>query len=191
VTEGIRGEQARRRREDPVARRTPDDRRAAPAADEEYEADRDDTLTVLFLACHPSLTPASAIALTLRSVGGLTTAEIAAAFLVPEATMAQRISRAKQRIRTSGVPFRMPSVEEWPGRLRSVLHVLYLIFNEGYTGSDGRLAGHHRLHATRAHLLEMRGDRAAAAEHYRTAARPRMSLPERHYLIGRAGRLAE
>ncbi|MFB9839386.1 RNA polymerase sigma factor, partial [Actinoallomurus acaciae] len=335
----------RRRREDLVARRTPDDRRSAPAADEEGEADRDDTLTVLFLACHPSLTPASAIALTLRSVGGLTTAEIAAAFLVPEATMAQRISRAKQRIRASGVPFRRPSVEEWPGRLRSVLHVLYLIFNEGYTGttgaglhrvelsreairltravhallpdnaevagllalmllvearrpartdpsgelvslaeqdrsrwdgpaiaegvalitatlsrgavgpyqlqaainavhdeaataeetdwpqilalygllqrmsdnpmvalnravaaamahgpaaglalldaleSDGRLSGHHRLHATRAHLLEMRGDHAEAVEHYRTAARLTMSLPERHYLIARAARL--
>ncbi|WP_345472837.1 RNA polymerase sigma factor [Actinoallomurus oryzae] len=347
MTEQVRGEQARRRREDLVARRTPDDRRSAPAADEEYAADRDDTLTVLFLACHPSLTPASAIALTLRSVGGLTTAEIAAAFLVPEATMAQRISRAKQRIRASGVPFRMPSEQEWPGRLRSVLHVLYLIFNEGYTGttgadlhrvelsreairlaravhallpddtevagllalmlliearrpartgpsgelvplaeqdrsrwdgaaiaegvalitaalsrgavgpyqlqaainavhdeaatveetdwpqilalygllermsdnpmvtlnravaaamadgpaaglalldaleSDGRLSGHHRWHATRAHLLEMRGDRAEAAEHYRTAARLTMSLPERRYLIGRAARLAE
>jgi RNA polymerase sigma factor (sigma-70 family) len=347
MIEQVRGEQARRRREGLVARRTPDDRRSAPPADEEYESGRDDTLTVLFMACHPSLTPASAIALTLRSVGGLTTAEIAAAFLVPEATMAQRISRAKQRIRASGVPFGMPSAEEWPGRLRSVLHVLYLIFNEGYTGttgaglhrvelsqeairlarvvhallpddtevagllalmllvearrpartgpsgdlvplaeqdrsrwdvaavaegvalitaalsrgavgpyqlqaainavhdeaatveetdwpqilalygllermsdnpmvtlnravaaamadgpaaglalldaleSDGRLAGHHRLHATRAHLLEMLGDHTEAVEHYRTAARLTMSLPERHYLIGRAARLTE
>jgi RNA polymerase sigma factor (sigma-70 family) len=101
-------------------------------------ADRDDTLIVLFLCCHPSLTAASAIALTLRAVGGLTTAEIAHAFLVPEATMAQRISRAKQRIKTSGVPFRMPTPEERTSRVRMVLHVLYLIFNEGYATSGGR-----------------------------------------------------
>jgi predicted RNA polymerase sigma factor len=99
--------------------------------------DRDDTLTVLFLCCHPSLTPASAIALTLRAVGGLTTAEIARAFLVPEATMAQRISRAKQTIRASGVAFRMPSPEERPVAVRTVLHVLYLVFNEGYAASSG------------------------------------------------------
>jgi len=91
----------------------------------------------LFMCCHPALTPASAIALTLRAVGGLTTAEIANAFLVPEATMAQRISRAKQSIKTSGVPFRLPTPEERAQRLRSVLHVLYLIFNEGYTSSGG------------------------------------------------------
>jgi RNA polymerase sigma factor (sigma-70 family) len=100
-------------------------------------SDRDDTLTVLFMCCHPALTPASAIALTLRAVGGLTTAEIANAFLVDEATMAQRISRAKQRIKASDVPFRMPTVDERPARMRSVLHVLYLIFNEGYTSSAG------------------------------------------------------
>jgi predicted RNA polymerase sigma factor len=99
--------------------------------------DQDDTLLVLFICCHPSLTPASAIALTLRAVGGLTTAEIANAFLVDETTMAQRISRAKRRIRASGVPFAMPATEEQPARLRAVLHVLYLIFNEGYTGSTG------------------------------------------------------
>lgn len=99
--------------------------------------DQDDTLVVLFLCCHPVLSPASAIALTLRAVGGLTTEEIAHAFLVPEATMAQRISRAKQRIRSSGEPFRMPSRPEWSVRLRSVLHVLYLIYNEGYTTSGG------------------------------------------------------
>src|SRR5262249_40823440 len=86
---------------------------------------------------HASLTSASAIALTLRAVGGLTTPEIASAFLVPEATMAQRISRAKATIKLSGVPFRMPSQEERAERLRSVLHVLYLIFNEGYTTSGG------------------------------------------------------
>jgi predicted RNA polymerase sigma factor len=100
-------------------------------------------LIVLFMCCHPALTPASAIALTLRAVGGLTTAEIANAFLVPEATMAQRIARAKQRITASGVPFRMPTREEWPARLRTVLHVLYLIFNEGYASSIG-----HELHRT-------------------------------------------
>jgi RNA polymerase sigma factor (sigma-70 family) len=103
-------------------------------------SDRDDTLTVLFMCCHPSLTPASAIALTLRAVGGLTTAEIASAFLVDEATMAQRISRAKQRIKASGVPFRPPTVEERPAALRSVLHVLYLIFNEGYTVQRAELS---------------------------------------------------
>jgi predicted RNA polymerase sigma factor len=100
--------------------------------------DQDDTLLVLLMCCHPALTAASAIALTLRAVGGLTTAEIANAFLVPEATMAQRISRAKQRIKASGVPFRMPTPEEQMARVRSVLHVLYLIFNEGYASSTGR-----------------------------------------------------
>ena len=100
--------------------------------------DRDDTLVLLFLCCHPSLTAASAIALTLRAIGGLSTAEIARAFLVPEATMAQRISRAKQRITSSGVPFQLPTPEERTERLRSVLHVLYLIFNEGYAATGGQ-----------------------------------------------------
>jgi predicted RNA polymerase sigma factor len=89
------------------------------------------------MCCHPALTPASAIALTLRAVGGLTTAEIAHAFLVPEPTMAQRISRAKQSIKNSGIPFQLPTAEERGQRLRAVLHVLYLIFNEGYTSSVG------------------------------------------------------
>ena len=101
------------------------------------ETEPDDTLILLFMCCHPALTRTSAIALTLRAVGGLTTAEIASAFLVPEATMAQRISRAKQRIQTSGVPFRMPTDAERAERLSAVLHVLYLIFNEGYTSSAG------------------------------------------------------
>ena len=100
-------------------------------------SDQDDSLILLFMCCHPALTPASAVALTLRAVGGLTTAEIARAFLVDEATMAQRISRAKQRIKASGVPFRMPSPGQQAERLRAVLHVLYLIFNEGYTSSSG------------------------------------------------------
>jgi predicted RNA polymerase sigma factor len=89
------------------------------------------------MSCHGDLTPASAIPLTLRAVGGLSTSEIANAFLVPEATMAQRISRAKQTIRSSAVPFPMPRGHEWAERLRSVLHVLYLIFNEGYLTSSG------------------------------------------------------
>jgi predicted RNA polymerase sigma factor len=109
-----------------------------PAAGAEVaDADADDTLTLLFMCCHPALTPASAIALTLRAVGGLTTAEIASAFLVDEATMAQRISRAKARIKASGVPFAMPTDEDLEARLRSVLHVLYLMFNEGYASSAG------------------------------------------------------
>jgi predicted RNA polymerase sigma factor len=94
-------------------------------------------MILLFMCCHPALTLPSAIALTLRAVGGLTTAEIASAFLVPEATMAQRISRAKQSIRTSRIPFSMPSDEERSARLSAVLHVLYLIFNEGYASSAG------------------------------------------------------
>jgi predicted RNA polymerase sigma factor len=99
--------------------------------------DEDDTLTLLFMCCHPALSPPSQLALTLRAVGGLTTAQIASAFLVPEATMAQRISRAKQRIRATGIPFRMPPESEMAERLRVVLHVLYLIFNEGYTATSG------------------------------------------------------
>ncbi|MFF5022789.1 RNA polymerase sigma factor [Streptomyces collinus] len=137
MTEQVRSEQARRRREELVAGRVPADRRSAPGADAVDQGAHDDTLTLLFLCCHPVLSPASAIALTLRSVGGLTTGEIAAAFLVPEATMGQRISRAKQRIKGSGVPFRTPDGAEWPARLDAVLHVLYLIFNEGYASSTG------------------------------------------------------
>jgi RNA polymerase sigma factor (sigma-70 family) len=99
--------------------------------------DTDDTLVLLFLCCHPTLTAASQTALTLRAVGGLTTAEIARAFLVPEATMATRISRAKQRIKAAGSSFSLPNATEREERLRVVLHVLYLIFNEGYTASSG------------------------------------------------------
>lgn len=335
VVDQARSDQARRRREELTA--------ASPPAGGGGSG-KDDTLTLLFLCCHPVLTPASAIALTLRAVGGLTTAEIASAFLVPEATMAQRISRAKQQIKSSGVPFQMPAEEELAPRLRLVLHVLYLIFNEGYTTSrgedlhrpelsaeairltravyervpldgsvtgllalmlltearrparttglgelvpladqdrglwdrrlvsegvglavralsqgpageyqlqaaiaalhdeaataadtdwaqilalygvlermtpnpvvtlnravaeamvhgpmaglallaslEGRLAGNHRLYAVRAHLYEMLGDTPAAMDNYRAAADRTMSLPERHYLTGRAARLA-
>jgi len=137
MIELVRAEAARRDREDRAARREGDQRRTAPAADEPLVTDRDDTLILLFLCCHPTLSTASAIALTLRAVGGLSTAEIARAFLVPEATMAQRISRAKQRIRSSGLPFRMPDEGEREGRLATVLHVLYLIFTEGHTASLG------------------------------------------------------
>ncbi|MBA3472320.1 MAG: RNA polymerase sigma factor [Rubrobacter sp.] len=347
MIDGLRSELAREHREEKIASQTPPDEFLAPAADTDDLLSEDDTLTLLMLCCHPALTPPSQIALTLRAVGGLTTAEIARAFLVPEATMAQRISRAKQRIKATGARFRMPSEHERADRLRSVLHVLYLIFNEGYTASSGpdlhrgdltreairlartvrgllpddgevagllalmlltdarrpararpdgslvplseqdrglwnrgaidegvalitntlshaalgpyqvqaaiaavhaeaaraedtdwpqivalyrlledlapnpvvtlnhavavamvhgpqaglallepldsddRLSGHHRLHAVRAHLLEMAGDHEGAQLCYRTAARLTTSLPEQHYLQGRAARLTE
>jgi RNA polymerase sigma factor (sigma-70 family) len=124
-----RSETARRRREDFVV--------AAERADRPVAIDRDDSLTLLFLCCHPTLTPVSQIALTLRAVGGLTTAEIARALLVPQSTVAQRISRAKARIRDSGARFAMPEEDERPARLAAVLRVLYLMFNEGYTASSG------------------------------------------------------
>ena len=337
----VRSEHARRRREqEDAASAAPLERPREPGA---YH---DDSLALLFLCCHPALSGPSQIALTLRAVGGLSTAQIAAAFLVPEATMAQRISRAKEAIRASGARFEMPGPAERPARLAIVLHVLYLIFNEGYTAtagtgltapelsgeairltrrlhrllpgdaevtgllalmlltdarraartgpdgsliplgeqdrslwdsariaegvalvsavlpagqvgpyqvqaaiaavhdeaksvgttdwpqilglyelleqlapgpmvslnravavamvagpaagldllreleSDRRLAGHHRLHAARAHLLEMSGDAEAAVTSYREAARRTTSLPERRYLTGRAARLA-
>ena len=133
----LRSEQARRRREDSAAAQVPADEAFAPAPDDEQPPERDDTLTLLILCCHPALSPASQLALTLRAVGGLTTAQIASAFLVPEATMAQRISRAKQSIRAAGGGFEMPPEPERAERLRVVLHVLYLIFNEGYIASSG------------------------------------------------------
>jgi RNA polymerase sigma factor (sigma-70 family) len=124
-----RQEAARRRREETAAALAPPPPEAVPAVD--------DTLTLLLLCCHPSLTRASQVALTLRAVGGLTTAEIARAFLVPEATVAQRISRAKQRIRASGAEFRLPPEAERSERIAALLQVLYLIFNEGSTASSG------------------------------------------------------
>jgi RNA polymerase sigma factor (sigma-70 family) len=137
MTDHIRSEIARRQREAAVVAETAPDEYVVPPPDSGAVEEHDDTLMLLFMCCHPALTPASAIALTLRAVGGLTTAEIANAFLVPEATMAQRISRAKKTIRNSGVPFGMPSSEERAARLGAVLHVLYLIFNEGYASSVG------------------------------------------------------
>jgi RNA polymerase sigma factor (sigma-70 family) len=345
MTDHLRSEVARRRREDAVAQEVLAEWAFVPPPDVEIGAERDDTLALLLMCCHPALTPASAIALTLRAVGGLTTLEIARAFLVPEATMAQRISRAKQTIKAAGARFAPPPPEERADRLRVVLRVLYLIFNEGYAASSGpdlqraeltteairlarelhrllpddgevagllalmlltdarrpartlpdgslvplasqdrsrwdadaiaegvalvtdtlarapvgpyqlqaaiaavhdeaaraadtdwpqilvlyellerldpspvvtlnhavalamvrgpragldllatldgdaRLAGHHRLDAVRAHLLELAGDPAAAREHYRAAARRTTSLPEQRYLEGRAARL--
>ena len=132
MTDHIRSETARRRREADAAQQIDESIAAV-----EHDAEQDDTLTLLFMCCHEALTSSSAIALTLRAVGGLTTAEIARAYFVPEATMAQRISRAKSTIKASGIPFRLPSSGEQQERLPAVLHVLYLIFNEGYTSSDG------------------------------------------------------
>ena len=345
LTDQVRGESARRRREETAAARSPADELVAPGPDADPPAASDDTLTLLFLCCHPALSPASQVALTLRAVGGLTTAQVARAFLVPEATMAQRISRAKQHIKAAGARFAMPPAAERAERLQVVLQVLYLIFNEGYAASSGpdlqradltseairlarelhrllpddgevagllalllltdarrpartrpdgslvplaeqdrsrwdagavaegvalvtgtlaraplgpyqlqaaiaavhdeaaraedtdwpqilvlyellervapspvvtlnhavavamvrgpraglellatldgddRLAGHHRLDAVRAHLLELAGDRQAAREHYRAAARATTSLPEQRYLESRAARL--
>jgi RNA polymerase sigma factor (sigma-70 family) len=128
MADSIRSDSARRRRETEVALEavhTPEQAAIEPAPEE------DDTLILLFMCCHPALTPASAIALTLRAVGGLTTAEIAHAFLVPEPTMGQRISRAKQSVKNSSIPFQLPTVEERAQRLRAVLHVLYLILQRG------------------------------------------------------------
>jgi RNA polymerase sigma factor (sigma-70 family) len=140
MTDRLRTDIARRRREAVIPQQTPP---GTPSLGEsgasfgDAGTDQDDTLILLFMCCHPALTRPSAIALTLRAVGGLTTAEIANAFLVPEATMAQRISRAKQRIKSSGVPFLMPGDRERAERQGAVLHVLYLIFNEGYSSSIG------------------------------------------------------
>jgi RNA polymerase sigma factor (sigma-70 family) len=134
MADHIRSEVARRHREHVAAEES---ERLALPVEGGKQSDEDDTLVLLFMCCHPALTPASAIALTLRAVGGLTTTEIANAFLVPETTMAQRISRAKQNIKDSGIPFQLPTVDDRAQRLRAVLHVLYLIFNEGYTSSAG------------------------------------------------------
>ncbi len=129
MVEKYRRDDARRRREDLAASWS-----LEPA---DPPSSQDDSLILIFMCCHPSLTPGAAIPLTLRAVGGLTTREIAAAFLVPEATMAQRISRAKATIKASNASFALPSADERADRLRSVLHVLYLLFNEGYATSGG------------------------------------------------------
>ncbi|MGI5411180.1 RNA polymerase sigma factor [Streptomyces chartreusis] len=133
LSDALRAEEARRAREEKVAALAPRDAFTAPPPGADRAPREDDTLTLLFLSCHPDLTPPAQIALTLRAVGGLTTAEIARAYLVPEATMAQRISRAKQKVR--GVRFGRP--DNWEHRLPAVLQTLYLIFNEGYTATSG------------------------------------------------------
>jgi len=136
LTDLLRSEQARRRREDDLAARALPEQWLAPAADRQ-PSDTDDTLILLFMCCHPALSPPSQIALTLRAVGGLTTAEIARAFLVPEATMTRRISRAKRAVKDSGAAFAPPTVADRADRLVAVLHVLYLIFTEGYAATSG------------------------------------------------------
>ncbi|WP_369817277.1 RNA polymerase sigma factor [Cellulomonas sp. Root137] len=129
LVDRYRSEEARRRREELVG--------TMEAVDAGDVFETDDSLLLLFGCCHPALSPSSAVALTLRSLGGLTTAEIARAFLVPEATMAQRLSRARRALRELDGPFRMPSPEDYPARLRAVLRVLYLMFNEGYASTTG------------------------------------------------------
>jgi RNA polymerase sigma factor (sigma-70 family) len=142
-----RTDDARRRREDLAASWSIASPDAAP--------EQDDTLIIMFMCCHPSLTSAAAIPLTLRAVGGLTTREIAAAFLLPEATMAQRISRAKAKIKASDEPFTLPSPDERAERLRSVLHILYLLFNEGYATSSGPDLARTDLSAEAIHLARL------------------------------------
>ena len=132
LTDEIRSNAARRRREDEQSLSSGYIIQASERVNEE-----DDTLVLMYMCCHPALTASSAIALTLRAVGGLTTSEIARAFLVPEPTMAQRISRAKQTIKNAGATFAMPSPQDRTANLRNVMHVLYLMFNEGYTASSG------------------------------------------------------
>lgn len=146
LTDQVRSEAARRRREESAALLEPS-QVDTPAAD--------DSLVLLFMCCHPALTPAPAVALTLRAVGGLTTAEIAHAFVVPESTMAQRISRAKQALRASEAPFTRPSSDEWTQRLRFVLRILYLIFNEGYASSVGTSVHRTELSAEAIRLARM------------------------------------
>ncbi|MEU7826141.1 DUF6596 domain-containing protein [Catellatospora sp. NPDC049133] len=131
----VRSESARRRREESTALATPQSALVGAPAD--AEPDRDDSLTLLFLCCHPALAAPSQVALTLRAVGGLSTEQIATAFLVPTATMAQRISRAKASVKAAGASFAMPDAADRAGRLRAVLQVLYLIFNEGYAATAG------------------------------------------------------
>ena len=139
LTDQLRSESARRRRESKLALETSAEENLVPPPDEST-MEQDDALALLFMCCHPALTRPSAIALTLRAVGGLTTAEIANAFLVPESTMAQRISRAKQSIKSSGIGFVLPPPAERNRSIGAVLHVLYLIFNEGYASSSGKAA---------------------------------------------------
>jgi RNA polymerase sigma factor (sigma-70 family) len=152
----LRADQARRRREDSVAQwKLPDEWLAPPADRRDAVEPADDSLVLLLMCCHPSLSPASQIALTLRAVGGLSTRQIARAFLVPEETMVRRISRAKQRIKSSGIPFSMPAPAERDLRISAVLHVLYLIFNEGYATTSGPALQHPELSGEAIRLTRM------------------------------------
>jgi RNA polymerase sigma factor (sigma-70 family) len=157
LTDLLRSESARRKREENAANLAAPEEFVAPGPEIDDLGGRDDTLTLLFLCCHPALSAASQIALTLRAVGGLTTAQIAHAFLVPESTMAQRISRAKRSIKQAGSSFEMPPEDERDARFGAVLHVLYLIFNEGYTASSG--ADLHRAELTTEAIRLVRGVR--------------------------------
>jgi RNA polymerase sigma factor (sigma-70 family) len=176
LTDQVRSESARRRREKKLALETSREEKGVPPPDE-APPDEDDALVLLFMCCHPALTRPSAIALTLRAVGGLTTAEIASAFLVPEATMAQRISRAKQSIKTSGVGFAMPPPAERAKSLGVVLHVLYLIFNEGYATSAG--SAHQRLDLSREAIRLARAGARAPLRQRRSKRPPRAFAPHR------------
>jgi RNA polymerase sigma factor (sigma-70 family) len=157
LTDLLRSESARRKREENAANLAAPEEFVAQGPEIDDFGGRDDTLTLLFLCCHPALSAASQIALTLRAVGGLTTAQIAHAFLVPESTMAQRISRAKRSIKQAGSSFEMPPEAERDARFGAVLHVLYLIFNEGYTASSG--ADLHRAELTTEAIRLVRGVR--------------------------------
>jgi len=140
MTDLLRSEGSRRRREEEVFALGGAllDPHGAPASDgPNGTAGIDDTLTLMLMCCHPALSQASQVSLTLRAVGGLTTREIAQAFLIPEPTMAQRISRAKACIRDAGTTFELPLPQELPERLDALMRVIYLIFNEGYTASSG------------------------------------------------------
>jgi RNA polymerase sigma factor (sigma-70 family) len=154
LTDALRADSARRRREDRVGTERPPDAELAPEPDRTLAGGTDDTLALLFLCCDPALSATSQMALTLRAVGGLTTAEIAAAFLVPESTIGQRISRAKQTLRDRGLGSASAATGD-PGRLAVVLHVLYLVFNEGYSASAGERLERRELAAEAIRLTRM------------------------------------
>ena len=169
LIDDVRSERSRRAREDRIAMGAPPSEllTLGPESEPSVDRDRDDTLALLIMCCHPALSAPSQIALTLRAVGGLSTAEIAACFFVSEATMAQRISRGKQTIRDAGARFEMPPEPELTARLAAVMHVLYLIFNEGYTTSSGPQASRVELSSEAIRLTRelyrlRRGDSEAA-----------------------------
>ncbi len=195
VTDEVRRESARRRREQFVVSLVPEEVQFEIAQNETSETVIfDETLELFFTCCHADLSPTSAIALTLRAVGGLTTKEIAAAFMVPETTMAQRISRAKETIRSSATPFATPNGAERTARTNAVLHVLYLVFNEGYATSAGSSLQRvdlstEAIRLTRA-VSELVGDVShAAAETQGLLALMLLTHARRHARTGTAGEL--